>query len=255
MLGAAHSAANPLTAHYGIVHGQAVGLMLPAVMRVQCARSARRTTRYLELAAAAGSRTDRGVDRANWRRSSTSRGMRDGLAKLRHRARAVPDARRGSRAAVDRRLQSAPDHRGRFRAALRGGAGDERAILASLPALLSRCVGSRSPSARRPTGRCIAAGRSCRASREMAAPAKAGARVDFTRGQADQGGGGDRGRPRLFRRRRRHRPRARSRDRQGDVDLQDRGRHRGDAAGARRHGFHRLERCQFLRARCRRPAR
>ena len=32
MLGAAHSAANPLTAHYGIVHGQAVGLMLPAVI-------------------------------------------------------------------------------------------------------------------------------------------------------------------------------------------------------------------------------
>jgi len=33
MLGAAHSAANPLTAHYGIVHGQAVGMMLPHVVR------------------------------------------------------------------------------------------------------------------------------------------------------------------------------------------------------------------------------
>lgn len=33
MLGAAHSAANPLTAHFDIVHGQAVGLMLPAVIR------------------------------------------------------------------------------------------------------------------------------------------------------------------------------------------------------------------------------
>jgi alcohol dehydrogenase len=33
MLGAAHSAANPLTAHHGIVHGQAVGLMLPGVIR------------------------------------------------------------------------------------------------------------------------------------------------------------------------------------------------------------------------------
>ncbi len=33
MLGAAHSSANPLTAHYGIVHGEAVGLMLPHVMR------------------------------------------------------------------------------------------------------------------------------------------------------------------------------------------------------------------------------
>ena len=33
MLGAAHSAANPLTARYGVVHGQAVGIMLPPVMR------------------------------------------------------------------------------------------------------------------------------------------------------------------------------------------------------------------------------
>lgn len=33
MLGAAHSAANPLTAHFGIVHGGAVGVMLPHVIR------------------------------------------------------------------------------------------------------------------------------------------------------------------------------------------------------------------------------
>ena len=33
MLGAAHALANPLTAHYGIVHGQAIGLMLPHVVR------------------------------------------------------------------------------------------------------------------------------------------------------------------------------------------------------------------------------
>ena len=33
MLGAAHAAANPLTAHYGVVHGHAVGIMLPAVIR------------------------------------------------------------------------------------------------------------------------------------------------------------------------------------------------------------------------------
>lgn len=32
MLGAAHSAANPLTAHNGVVHGHAVGLMLPQVV-------------------------------------------------------------------------------------------------------------------------------------------------------------------------------------------------------------------------------
>lgn len=33
MLGAAHAAANPLTAHCGIAHGHAVGLMLPHVVR------------------------------------------------------------------------------------------------------------------------------------------------------------------------------------------------------------------------------
>lgn len=33
MLGAAHSAANPLTAHFDVVHGEAVGLMLPHVVR------------------------------------------------------------------------------------------------------------------------------------------------------------------------------------------------------------------------------
>jgi len=40
MLGATHALANPLTAHYGIVHGQAIGLMLPHVIRFngqQCA--------------------------------------------------------------------------------------------------------------------------------------------------------------------------------------------------------------------------
>ncbi len=33
MLGAAHALANPLTARYGITHGQAVGMMLPQVIR------------------------------------------------------------------------------------------------------------------------------------------------------------------------------------------------------------------------------
>ena len=33
MLGAAHSTANPLTAHFGVIHGQAVGMMLPHVIR------------------------------------------------------------------------------------------------------------------------------------------------------------------------------------------------------------------------------
>lgn len=33
MLGATHALANPLTAHYGMVHGQAIGIMLPHVIR------------------------------------------------------------------------------------------------------------------------------------------------------------------------------------------------------------------------------
>ncbi len=33
MLGAAHALANPLTAHYSVTHGQAVGMMLPHVIR------------------------------------------------------------------------------------------------------------------------------------------------------------------------------------------------------------------------------
>lgn len=33
MLGATHALANPLTTHYDIVHGQAIGLMLPHVIR------------------------------------------------------------------------------------------------------------------------------------------------------------------------------------------------------------------------------
>lgn len=51
MLGAAHSAANPLTAHYNIVHGQAVGMMLPYVVRFNGQdREALRA--YAELASA-----------------------------------------------------------------------------------------------------------------------------------------------------------------------------------------------------------
>lgn len=42
MLGIAHSLANPLTAHFGTVHGQAVGVMLPHVVRFNAADPAAR---------------------------------------------------------------------------------------------------------------------------------------------------------------------------------------------------------------------
>ena len=51
MLGAAHAAANPLTAHYGIVHGHAVGLMLPHVIRCNAENEVAKRA-YAELASA-----------------------------------------------------------------------------------------------------------------------------------------------------------------------------------------------------------
>jgi len=51
MLGAAHAAANPLTARYGIVHGEAVGVMLPAVVRFNAAIPEIKRA-YAELASA-----------------------------------------------------------------------------------------------------------------------------------------------------------------------------------------------------------
>jgi alcohol dehydrogenase len=53
MLGAAHSAANPLTAHFGIVHGQAVGMMLPHVVRFN-SREPAPVRSYRDLALSAG---------------------------------------------------------------------------------------------------------------------------------------------------------------------------------------------------------
>ena len=53
MLGAAHSAANPLTARFGVVHGQAVGIMLPHVMRHNC-KDAATEQAYVRLAQLAG---------------------------------------------------------------------------------------------------------------------------------------------------------------------------------------------------------
>jgi alcohol dehydrogenase len=51
MLGAAHAAANPLTAHYDLTHGIAVGLMLPHVIRYNAENPQARRA-YAELASA-----------------------------------------------------------------------------------------------------------------------------------------------------------------------------------------------------------
>jgi alcohol dehydrogenase len=49
MLGAAHSAANPLTAHFNLVHGDAVGVMMPHVVRMNAAGDAEAAARYAEI--------------------------------------------------------------------------------------------------------------------------------------------------------------------------------------------------------------
>jgi alcohol dehydrogenase len=56
MLGVCHSCANPLTAHYGITHGVAVGLMLPHVVRFNAAVVG---DLYTELAGSADALADR----------------------------------------------------------------------------------------------------------------------------------------------------------------------------------------------------
>ncbi len=58
MLGAAHSAANPLTARYNVVHGWAVGIMLPHVIAFN-AQDGCTARKYAELAFAAGLTSDR----------------------------------------------------------------------------------------------------------------------------------------------------------------------------------------------------
>jgi alcohol dehydrogenase len=52
MLGAAHAAANPLTAHFGVPHGHAVGVMLPHVVRFNSGDPVAARA-YAELACAA----------------------------------------------------------------------------------------------------------------------------------------------------------------------------------------------------------
>ena len=66
MLGAAHALANPLTAAHGVVHGQAVGMMLPHVVRLNGPASG---AGYAELLAAVGiaaADADAGPALADW---------------------------------------------------------------------------------------------------------------------------------------------------------------------------------------------
>jgi len=73
MLGAAHALANPLTANYGVVHGQAVGMMLPHVVRFNGQQF---DLLYRELSQAAAE--NNGADGA--------KGLADFLTDLTHKA-------------------------------------------------------------------------------------------------------------------------------------------------------------------------
>jgi alcohol dehydrogenase len=53
MLGAAHACANPLTANFHVVHGEAVGVMMPAVLELNLSHPASRSI-YEQLAASIG---------------------------------------------------------------------------------------------------------------------------------------------------------------------------------------------------------
>lgn len=55
MLGVCHSCANPLTAHYGITHGIAIGVMLPHVIRFNAANNPVVDRLYAELLGDCGS--------------------------------------------------------------------------------------------------------------------------------------------------------------------------------------------------------
>jgi alcohol dehydrogenase len=52
MLGAAHASANPLTARFGVVHGQAVAVMLPSVIRLNLSNPSARADYELHARAA-----------------------------------------------------------------------------------------------------------------------------------------------------------------------------------------------------------
>ncbi len=56
MLGACHACANPLTAHYGLTHGIAIGVLLPHVIRFNAAAVG---PQYADLAHSAGGNGDR----------------------------------------------------------------------------------------------------------------------------------------------------------------------------------------------------
>lgn len=74
MLGAAHAAANPLTARHGVIHGEAVNLMLPHVVRFNAAAA---HEHYAGLAPSGGEDELLGLLRAFTRKAGLATSLQD----------------------------------------------------------------------------------------------------------------------------------------------------------------------------------
>ncbi len=98
MLGAAHACANPLTADHGVVHGQAVGLMLPHVVRFNADDCTAGYAELVQQLAPTVSATSAGPWLADWLTALLAAG---GLATtLRELAISAPDVPRLAAAAA-----------------------------------------------------------------------------------------------------------------------------------------------------------
>ena len=123
MLGVCHACANPLTAHYGLTHGIAIGILLPHVIRFNAAAVG---GLYGDLAHEVGLLNgDGGGGRRGAgppRHGAAARGRAaDAAVGVRRQRGHLAGAGRGGRAAVDRPLQPAAGDRGGPAPSLRGG--------------------------------------------------------------------------------------------------------------------------------------
>ncbi len=76
MLGAAHSTANPISAHFGTVHGQAVGTMLPHVVRWN-SQDPEIARIYAKLHPNLAKRVEELLDRCDMRKSAAQLGLEE----------------------------------------------------------------------------------------------------------------------------------------------------------------------------------
>ena len=114
MLGVCHACANPLTAHYGLTHGVAIGVLLPHVIRFNAEAVG---GLYGDLAHEVGLLNGdhgggrRGAGPARHGSAARGRDCRRGLSECGVSSRHLSRAGGGGQPAVDRTLQSAAGER------------------------------------------------------------------------------------------------------------------------------------------------